>query len=256
MAALQPHYRGYVFREGLMSGMHQIEDLHSAVRIPADGVLLRGDLVVPSDARGLVLSALDTGGGSHGRRDRYVACAIERGGFATLLIDLLTSAEEQLDRRTLEYRFDVDRLAQRLAAIVDWLGADGRTADLPVGVLGAGVGGAAALMAAALRPGAIAAVVSGAGRLELVDTAVRFVHAPTLLIAGELDAEGIGRNQRAMAVMPGLVHMEVAPGARHLLEQADALDQTSALAAEWFAVHLTRREASAGARPRASHAER
>lgn len=239
-----------------MSGMHQIEDLHSAVRIPADGALLRGDLVVPSDARGLVLFALDTGGGRQGRRDRCVARAMERGGFATLLVDLLTPAEEQLDRRTLEYRLDVDRLAQRLAAIVDWIGADRRTADLPVGVLGTGIGGAAALMAAALRSGAIAAVVSGAGRLDLVDTAVRFVHAPALLLAGELDAEGIARNQRAMAVMPGLARMEVVPGARQLLDQAGALDQTSALAAGWFAVHLTRRETSARDRPRVSHAER
>lgn len=231
-----------------MSGMHQIEDLHSAVRVPAGDVWLRGDLGIPSGARGLVLFAHGGGSSRHSPRNQSVARALERHQFATLLIDLLTPAEEQRDRQTMEYRFDIDRLAQRLADIVDWLGADQRTADLPIGLFGASTGGGAALMAAALRPDAIAAVVSRGGRPDLAGTALRFVNAPTLLIVGELDARVIALNEQAMAAMLGLARLEIVPGATHLFEEPGALDQVSALAAEWFAMHLAREDTST--RPR------
>jgi pimeloyl-ACP methyl ester carboxylesterase len=221
-----------------MPGMHQIEDLHAAVRIPAGEVWLRGDLSIPSDVRGLVLFAHGSRSSRHSPRNQSVARALERHQFATLLIDLLTPAEEQLDRDTLEYGFDVDLLGQRLAGIVDWLGADRRTADLPIGLFGANTGGGAALVAAALRPDVIGAVVLRGGRPDLAGTALRFVKAPTLLVVGELDAQAIALNEQAMAPMAGLVRLEIVPGATHLFEEPGAIDRVSALAADWFATHL------------------
>lgn len=239
-----------------MSGMHQIEHVQSPVRIPSGDVWLRGDLGIPLDPRGLILFAHGSGSSRHSARNQAVARELESRQFATLLIDLLTPVEEQLDRQTMEYRFDIDRLAQRLADIADWLGADGRTADLPIGLFGASTGGGAALVAAALRPDVIAAVVSRGGRPDLAGTALRFVNAPTLLVVGELDARVIALNERAMAAMQGLVRLEIVPGATHLFEEPGALDRVSALAAEWFAAHLAREDTSTRTRRRTSTAAR
>jgi pimeloyl-ACP methyl ester carboxylesterase len=239
-------------REAPMSGMHQIEHLHSAVRVPAGDVLLRGDLGIPGDARGLVLFAHGSGGSRLSPCSQALASVLEARQFATLLIDLLTPAEEQLDHQTMEYRFDIDRLAQRLAEIADWLGADRRTAGLPIGLLGASTGGGAALMAAALRPDAIGAVVLRGGRPDLAGMAMQFVSAPTLLIVGELDTDGIALNKRAVAAMPGLARLAIVPAATQLFKEPGALDKVAALASDWFATHLIGAGSSVSNRPRAS----
>lgn len=239
-----------------MSGMHQIEHLHSAVRVPAGDVLLHGDLGIPGDARGLVVFAHGSGGSRLSPCNQALASVLEARQFATLLIDLLTPAEEQRDHQTMEYRFDIDRLAQRLADIADWLRADRRTSGLPIGLLGASTGGGAALMAAALRPDAIRAVVLRGGRPDLAGTALRFVSAPTLLIVGELDTDVSALNKRALAAMPGLARLTIVPAATHLFNEPGALDKVGALASDWFATHLLRAGTPSTDRPHAPAAAR
>jgi len=90
-----------------------------------------------------------------------VARALREAGLATLLIDLLTPDEEQVDLETGHLRFDIGLLAERLVGATDWLV---REWDLRVGYFGASTGGGAALVAAAERPDVVAAVVSRGGR--------------------------------------------------------------------------------------------
>ena len=113
---------------------------------------------------------------------RLVAGTLQRAGFATLLLDLLTRSEEAIDLRTGEYRFDIDRLGHRVTAAVDWTGADARLCGLPIACFGASTGAAAALYAAAERPDRVAAVMSRGGRPDLAGDALPRVQAPTLLI--------------------------------------------------------------------------
>src|SRR5258707_843891 len=127
-----------------------------AVRISPTG--LSGDLVVPSRATGMVVFAHGSGSSRHSRRNRYVASVLQEGGFGTLLLDLLTEAEEKVDLRTRHLRFDIPLLAERLIDATDWLQSDAATRNLPLGYFGASTGGAAALVAAAERPALISAV--------------------------------------------------------------------------------------------------
>lgn len=90
------------------------------VQIRAGAALLDGDLTVPPDALGLVVFAHGSGSSRFSSRNRAVATALVRAGFATLLLDLLTPAEEAIDERTREYRFDIARLAHRVVAAIDW----------------------------------------------------------------------------------------------------------------------------------------
>ena len=140
----------------------------SMIAVPAAGASLSGELTIPGNAHGLVLFAHGSGSSRFSSRNQFVARVLEQHGLATLLIDLLTSEEEKVDRRTAHLRFDMPLLATRLVSIVDWLKTDRRTRELPIGLFGASTGGGAALMTAAARPADVCAVVSRGGRPDLV----------------------------------------------------------------------------------------
>jgi putative phosphoribosyl transferase len=210
------------------------------VRVTAGDVELDGDLTVPASARGLVVFAHGSGSGRHSPRNRYVAEALNRAGLATLLLDLLTPAEEEEDLRTRRLRFDVGLLGDRVVAAVDWAGARDGLAELAVGAFGASTGAAAALIAGAQRPERVGAVVSRGGRPDLAGDALELVRAPTLLIVGDRDVAVIGMNREAMARMRAPVEIELVPGAGHLFEEPGALERVAELAADWLGRHLVR----------------
>jgi dienelactone hydrolase len=209
-----------------------------AVEIPVDSVTLNADLRVPVTPRGLVIFAHGSGSSRFSTRNRRVARFLGARGFATLLLDLLTPREEQIDVETAEFRFDIPRLAPRVSAAADWVTTRGDVGKLPIGCFGASTGAAAALIAAAERPRTIAAVVSRGGRPDLAGDALRSVRAPTLLIVGGDDEPVIELNRAAMSQMTGHVELEIVPGATHLFEEPGTLERVEALAADWFDRYL------------------
>jgi dienelactone hydrolase len=164
---------------------------------------------------------------------------LQGAGLATLLVDLLTAAEEEVDRRTRELRFDVELLAERLLGAIDWLAAEEATKGLALGLFGASTGAAGALVAAARRPETVRAVVSRGGRPDLAGEALPQLRAPTLLIVGGRDDVVLGLNREARGRMARAeVALEVVPGATHLFEEPGALERVAALARAWFRRHL------------------
>jgi putative phosphoribosyl transferase len=214
------------------------EAVEREVRLRAGTAELVGDLVVPAGAAGVVLFAHGSGSSRHSPRNRLVAGALRRVGLATLLLDLLTLAEEERDRVTAELRFDVALLAERLIAATDLLLAEPATASLPVGLFGASTGAGAALITAAERPETVAAVVSRGGRPDLAGDHLARVRAPTLLIVGGRDQLVLELNRQAQARLAAPSRLEVVPGATHLFEEPGALEQVARLAAAWFTEHL------------------
>jgi dienelactone hydrolase len=212
---------------------------HEPVRLTVDGVVLAGDLARPPAGGGVVLFAHGSGSSRHSPRNRSVAGRLQRAGFGTLLLDLLTAAEEDLDRRSRELRFDIGLLARRLVGAVDWL-ADRFGGERRVGLFGASTGAAGALVAAAERPDRVAAVVSRGGRPDLAGKALGRVTAPTLLIVGGADPQVLALNRQAAGRLAAEHRLEVVPGAGHLFEEPGALDEVARLAAAWFSDHLTR----------------
>jgi dienelactone hydrolase len=210
----------------------------TTVEVAVGQQLLHGDLTLPPSAGGIVLFAHGSGSSRLSPRNRFVARSLNQRGFATLLIDLLTPEEEAVDRTTGHLRFDIQLLARRLSAIVEWLKARPETSTLPIGLFGASTGGGAALLTAASRPADIAAVVSRGGRPDLAGSALPFVTAPTLLIVGGADEPVITMNRDAMKPMRAPVVLEIVPGATHLFEEPGALERVAALAGDWFARHL------------------
>jgi dienelactone hydrolase len=195
---------------------------------------LEGDLSVPPQPKGVVVFAHGSGSSRFSPRNRAVAADLVEAGFATLLLDLLT--EEEASRRA--NVFDIELLSERLLGAIDWVAGEPELAGLPIGLFGASTGAAAALKAAAARPGRVAAVVSRGGRPDLAGEALERVQAPTLLIVGGRDEAVLSLNHEAMRRIGGLCRLEVAPGATHLFEEPGALDLVTRLAADWFARQL------------------
>ena len=225
-----------------------VEAKGKPVEIPLSDVTLDGDLVVPVDARGIVLFAHGSGSSRKSPRNRFVAAALHEAQIGTLLFDLLTPAEETLDRVTAELRFDVPLLARRLSAATDWLWEqpaqnEVELDDLRLGYFGASTGAAAALIAAATRED-VAAVVSRGGRPDLAAEALPLVTAPTLLIVGGDDDVVIGMNREAQRQMRCETRLEIIPGASHLFEEPGTLEEVARLARMWFEGHLGRQSSA------------
>ena len=215
-----------------------------AVSIPARATSraqLEGSLGFPEgprEATGVVLFAHGSGSGRHSPRNRYVARVLREAGLATLLFDLLTPEEEEINLRERSLRFDIGLLAERLLSATEFLSRNAETRGLSIGYFGASTGAAAALVAAAERPDAVGAVVSRGGRPDLAGEALPLVRAPTLLVVGGDDVPVIGMNEEAMERLHAEKRMEIVPGATHLFEEAGALEKVARLAAGWFARHL------------------
>jgi putative phosphoribosyl transferase len=212
------------------------------VRVPAGPVELEGSLGVPEGARGVVLFAHGSGSGRHSPRNRYVARVLREAGLATLLIDLLTPEEEEVDLRTRHLRFDIGLLAERLVGATEWLMRNPHTQELrSIGYFGASTGAGAALVAAAQRPEEVGAIVSRGGRPDLAgEDALRQVRAPTLLIVGGEDVAVIGMNEEALGRLRVEKELKIVPGATHLFEEPGALEEVARLAARWFVRYLNR----------------
>ncbi len=208
--------------------------LRTEVAVPAGGRRLQGDLRVPEDAAGIVLFAHGSGSSRHSPRNRYVASELQRGGLATLLMDLLDE-DEARDR---ELVFDIDLLATRLLEAARWLEREAATRGLSLGYFGASTGAAAALVAAAQAPELVSAVVSRGGRPDLASRLLPKVRAPTLLIVGGDDQPVLDWNRDAYRRLGGEKELIVVPGATHLFEEPGTLEAVAEHAGRWFLRHL------------------
>ncbi len=216
----------------------KVSSKEETITVEFDSVKLEGNLEIPKGADGVVLFAHGSGSSRYSPRNQYVARVLREANLGTLLIDLLTVVEEEIDLRTAEYRFDIDLLSERLTGAVDWLTTNSETQDLKIGCFGASTGAAAALIAAAERPDDVFAVVCRGGRPDLAVSALPLVIVPTLLIVGGRDYQVIDLNKEAMKLISAEKELVLVPGATHLFEEPSALEQVAHLSADWFTRHL------------------
>lgn len=208
------------------------------IAVRSEDGTLPGLITVPRAPVGTVVFAHDSGSNRLNPRDQALAKALNDYGVATLLIDLITGKEHELEYLTRGVHFDVELQGERLVDAIDWIGAQGDMGSLPIGILGASTGGAVALRAAAERPDRIAAVVCRGGRPELAGEALGRVAAPTLFIVGSEDRGVLHLNQESAEHLHCKHRVQVVEGATHLFEEPGKLDEVSRLAREWFLQHL------------------
>jgi dienelactone hydrolase len=203
--------------------------------------MIEGDLILPTSgtsAKGIVIFAHGSGSSRHSPRSKYVAHVLNDVGIATLVVDLLTLEEETVDNLTKEHRFNIALLAQRLISCTDWTLQNPELKNLKIGYFGASTGAAAALVAAAVRPIVISAIVSRGGRPDLAGKEVlNQIEAPTLLIVGGNDKKVIELNQNALKMLTRIEKKKkliLVPNATHLFEEEGTLEEVARRASGWF----------------------
>jgi len=202
-----------------------IPNIENERSIAAGDVTLKGFLDIPENARGIVVFAHGSGSSRFSKRNNAVAAFLREGRLGTLLFDLLTADEERVDAITREHRFNIPLLSVRLEDAVHWL-------------IGQGLGAAAALIAAAALPDAVAAVVSRGGRADLAGSSLPEVKAPTLLIVGGADTEVLRLNRTAQKQLRCHSEVAIVDRATHLFTEPGALEQVATLTRDWFVKHL------------------
>lgn len=207
--------------------------------IRAGDAVLRGWLEVPPEAPGVVVFAHGSGSSRFSRRNNSVADFLRAGGLGTLLFDLLTAEEDEIDAVTRQFRFDIGLLAERLTGTLGWLAEQRPARELPLGLFGSSTGAAAALITAADVPERVSAVVSRGGRPDLAGSSLAWVRAPTLLIVGGEDHQVLELNRAAQTEMHCPCEIAIVEGATHLFEEPGTLEQVQALARDWFLRHLS-----------------
>jgi putative phosphoribosyl transferase len=217
--------------------MHAQQPPQTTIRL-ATGVELKGFLEGTAQARGLIVFVHGSGSSRFSVRNNQVAQFLRSNGFATLLMDLLTTCEDQADAITRELRFDIPLLAERVTWTLDWLVEREDVGGLPIGLFGASTGAAAALIAAAAQPTRVRAIVSRGGRPDLAGETLSAVRTPTLLIVGGADTQVLRLNEMAMGRIPAQTRLVIIPGATHLFEETGALELVAQHAADWFKLRL------------------
>jgi len=207
------------------------------VVVNSRGNELNAILGFPSDPRGLIIFAHGSGSGRYSERNIFVARALERNHFATLLIDLLNEHEAE-DRRN---AFDIPLLAERLSGAKEWATSQPGLEHLNIGYFGGSTGAGAALFAVAHDPVKVDAVVSRGGRPDLAEDALKWVSVPTLLIVGGKDNVVIDLNKKAMSALTCRKDMRIVPGATHLFEEPGTLEFVAKLATDWFSANIKAR---------------
>jgi pimeloyl-ACP methyl ester carboxylesterase len=203
-------------------------------------------LMLIEEPRGLVLVANASGDRTYDRVNHQVAVALWWAGFAVLEADLLTREEAIADAECSAFRFDMDFIAGRIAAVLTSANKIPALRTLEAGIFAAGPCAAGALVAAAERPDLVQSIVCRSARPELADGALVYVHAPVLLVLGERDLAHRGGHASAMTLLPPRSHLEMLANARHLLDRPEDIAGVTTLAVQWFGDTLTPRWVIAG----------
>lgn len=206
------------------------------IDIPLSSVTLKGDLVIPEKAIGIVVFSHGSGSSRLSTRNRMVAELLQKQNIGTLLFDLLTLQEDEIH----ENRFNIDLLVSRLIEATEWLMQYKEVKSLPIGYFGASTGAASALRAAAYFGNLIKAVVSRGGRPDLAFGVLHQVSSPTLLIVGGKDVTVIEMNKIAYDELESIKEMKIIPGATHLFEEPGKLIEVANLAVVWYKKHLAK----------------
>ena len=202
--------------------------------IRAEGVTLIGTVGLPREPAGLVLFAQAASGSRFSQIDDFLARTLRHAGFATGRFDLLNETEAA-DPIVAQ---DVHLLAQRLLSATAWAEHFPESAGLPIAYMGATLGGAAALLAAAEAGRRVGAVVVRNSRIDLAADALPRVTAPTLLIVRGVDPRFLELTCAALPRLGGEKELAIIPGVAPLLEEPRALDQLAWLAAGWCGRYL------------------
>ena len=240
-AVVLDHLDASVERDGVadppLTAVDHMSDLEvEPVVILSDGAALRGIVMLPRFATGVVVFTHGAGSGADSPRDEVVATALAEVGIASVRFDLLTEFELY---RKLEISDRV--MTDRLTGAVAWVRRQEAFRGLPIGLNGAN-SGIRAVLALAAEPGAaITAIVSRGGRPDELALGIDEVVAPSLFIVGGADETILEANRSAATRIDAPCEISVIPGASHRFVEPGALEMVAEITRDWFFTWMVRR---------------
>jgi dienelactone hydrolase len=218
--------------------------LEQIVTIELGLLRLKGELVIPPAAEGIVVFSHHSVSSLYSTRNHYLAHLLrQQEGLATILIDLLTEEENAIDQRTQHFRHNINFLARRLIMVTDWLSENPMTRNLKIGFFGLNRGSSAAFLAGLARPENVGAIVCSSGYTDAVSESLCDVQVPTLLIVGGNDCAIIAMNEDALVQIPTQnKQLEIIPQASHKFNEPGAMEEVARLASQWFKNNLSRQQ--------------
>ncbi|WP_338869790.1 alpha/beta hydrolase [Myxococcus stipitatus] len=202
------------------------------VEVGVAGRLLSGRLCVPERAGGLVLLVSD----EDGPLGAPVREVLHSAGLVTLELAWRTADEELAEDWTVREGAHAELIAYRLEVARDWLQRDDVLSLLPMGYLGAGLGSAAVLVAAAHRPQGVQAVVTLGGRPDLAGVFLPEVRVPTLLLGAGDDADRVTLVRSVLSGLGGDTRkaLQLVEGASRGFPEVEPRVHAARMAAAWF----------------------
>lgn len=204
------------------------------VTIPVGKSGITATISKPDVANSIVIFAHGLGSSRFSPRNVRVAKHLQEAGFATLLCDLHNNDERNKD----DIHFDLHGMAQRLELIILWLKNQTQYETLDLALFGSSTGAAVAVKVSAELQGVIKALVCRGGRLNLAREYLDKITAPTLLIVGELDFKLLEAQNTFLRLLNTKKELAIIPGASHLFEEPNKLDEVGKISVEWFTKFL------------------
>lgn len=210
-----------------------------------DGAALRGIVMLPHSATGVVVFVHGAGSDAGSPRDELIATTLAEVGIASVRFDLLTEFERY---RNLE--IDPRTMVDRLSGVIAWVRRQVDLRSLPLGLNGAN-SGIIGVLALAAEPGAdIVAIVSRGGKPDELATSIHDVITPALFIVGGADESILEANRATALLIDAPSEISVIPGASHRFVEPGALEMVADITRDWFFSWMVRKHESGSATDR------
>lgn len=228
--------------------------MNSQIAIHTEHGPLYGQLLLPPDARGLVVlahagTALESGtiirdasetntelpSPNH---DEALAVFLHRAGLASLTINLVTQQENRFPDARNNVPLHAKRLLDCLAFAKRQLLNDELTA-FPIGLCGSDTTSPVVVRIAALRDNDISAVVCRGGLIDLAGTLyLHSLAAPLLMLVGGYDEHLIVSSRRALKEVSAHKEMKLIPDSNSDFATSSAFGVMAQETVRWFVQQL------------------
>ncbi|WP_138429184.1 dienelactone hydrolase family protein [Fodinibius saliphilus] len=205
-----------------------------SVQLPFNGFHVKGKITLPVQANSLIIFSHGYGLSKLMVHEHRLALEFQQAGFGTLVLDLL----DEHDELPIKYK-DIDLLSKGLVTSTNWLSSHSEYRSLNLAYFGSGTGSAAAVNAASELGSIIKTIVSLSGRLNLCSKNLVKIKCPVLLLTGEMDFKTVNINQNAIKYLKPNKQLAIVPGASHMFEEADKLNEAANITLSWFKKHLS-----------------
>jgi dienelactone hydrolase len=212
------------------------------VTIPVGNHDIAATISKPDTAKGIVIFSHGLGSGRFSPRNVRIANRLLDAGIATLLCDL--HLKKEFNNGAIH--FDLQKMALRLELIIMWLKNQPQYDMLHPALFGSSTGAAVAMKVASELDGVIKALVCRGGRVDLAREYINKITVPTLLIVGELDFHLLELHKKIYNKLYAQKELAIIPGASHLFEEPQKLEEVGKIATEWFTKFLNHPEYYSG----------